>query len=505
MSDHVPSHRLHPSSLIFQFISSVRGYFIPFVLMIFFGASGAWGGWGIYIVISFFVLVTGAQIVRYLSLRYRFDQDELVVTHGILSRNERHIPFDRIQNIDLVQNPLHRAIGVAEIRLQTASGQKPEAVLQVLSMDAIKVMRERVFRGRDSAATTGEHATSTESTPIRPTPEVIARLGTGDLIRLGLISNRGQVLVAAGLGAVFEFGQFENLTLAPFFERLFENKDGLMANFDLFRVFLGAIAVFTLVAAVLIGLSIAWTIVRFHGFTLSRVGDGFRISCGLFTRRTATIPAGRIQYISIRQTAIARFLKQVNIQIETAGGSGGKGEDSQTFSSRWFLPVLPGKRLQDVLTKVLPGLDLPQGQWNSLPAKAIRRTTKRAIRNWLLISIVIGIALWPWGFIAVVILPPIGVYISRRAHAKMAYAITPETVLFRSGLLTHTTSAAKIEKIQAVSLRESPFDRRWAMATILVDTAGSGIISHRIRIPYLDRADANKLARELSSRTEAAA
>ena len=42
---------------------------------------------------------------------YAFADEELVVRSGLLFRNERHIRYSRIQNIETVQNPLHRAFG----------------------------------------------------------------------------------------------------------------------------------------------------------------------------------------------------------------------------------------------------------------------------------------------------------------------------------------------------------------------------------------------------------
>ena len=41
------------------------------------------------------------------------------------------------------------------------------------------------------------------------------------------------------------------------------------------------------------------------------------------------------------------------------------------------------------------------------------------------------------------------------------------------------------EKVQTVSVYESPFDRRWGMATLCVDTAAAGPADHKIKIGYL--------------------
>jgi putative membrane protein len=46
-------------------------------------------------------------------------------------------------------------------------------------------------------------------------------------------------------------------------------------------------------------------------------------------------------------------------------------------------------------------------------------------------------------------------------------------------------TVARFSKVQAVSMTQSPFDRRHRMASIRVDTAGAGDASHRVHIPYL--------------------
>ena len=74
---------------------------------------------------------------------------ELVITSGLIFRNERHVPYGRIQNIDAVQNLLHRLLRVVEVRVETGGGDEPEARMRVLPLAALEEMRERVVRRAD--------------------------------------------------------------------------------------------------------------------------------------------------------------------------------------------------------------------------------------------------------------------------------------------------------------------------------------------------------------------
>ena len=41
------------------------------------------------------------SLFEYLSFRYRYDANEMVIRTGFLFRNERHVPYARIQNLCL--------------------------------------------------------------------------------------------------------------------------------------------------------------------------------------------------------------------------------------------------------------------------------------------------------------------------------------------------------------------------------------------------------------------
>jgi len=59
---------------------------------------------------------------RYRTLRYRFDDDGISISHGMLFRKEVNLTYRRIQDIHVTMNILQRWMGLATIEIQTASG-----------------------------------------------------------------------------------------------------------------------------------------------------------------------------------------------------------------------------------------------------------------------------------------------------------------------------------------------------------------------------------------------
>ena len=140
---------LHPMSLLFELVSQIRSYLVPAAL----GLFGAAKGDLVFIIISAVIFVPAflTCIVRYFTYRYCIKDDHLVVRQGLVFKSVRTIPVDRIQNIDFVQNPLHRVFQVAEVKIETASGTKPEATMRVLSMEQMAKLRSSVFDKKASA------------------------------------------------------------------------------------------------------------------------------------------------------------------------------------------------------------------------------------------------------------------------------------------------------------------------------------------------------------------
>ncbi len=59
---------------------------------------------------------------RYHTMRYRFDEQGVSMSWGILFRREINLTYARIQDIHLTSNLVERWLGLARIQVQTASG-----------------------------------------------------------------------------------------------------------------------------------------------------------------------------------------------------------------------------------------------------------------------------------------------------------------------------------------------------------------------------------------------
>lgn len=82
---------------------------------------------------------------RYHTLRYRFDDEGVTVSWGILFYRESTVPYRRIQDIHVRRSFLERWLGVATVDVQTASSSA-SAEVQLEGLEDHEAVRDFLYR-----------------------------------------------------------------------------------------------------------------------------------------------------------------------------------------------------------------------------------------------------------------------------------------------------------------------------------------------------------------------
>ena len=94
---------------------------------------------------------------RYHTLRYRFDDEGIHMKVGILFRREVNLTYARIQDIHLRSGFIQRWLGLADVQVQTASGNAG-AELVIEGFREFEQIRDFLYT-RMRGARAGEHTT----------------------------------------------------------------------------------------------------------------------------------------------------------------------------------------------------------------------------------------------------------------------------------------------------------------------------------------------------------
>ena len=468
--------RLHWSSFFFG-LGPIARTAVPLLLLLLLARDVGWQKW---LLVPIVPAAIGA-LVRLLTQVYRLEASALVLKHGLISRSLREIPYARIQHVELTQGPLQRLLGVAVVTIQSGgNAEQPEAALRVLTLAAAEDLRSRI-----DAARGAEEAASEAG------PTAVVRLAPRDLVFAGLAEGRGFLVVGGALGLLWQAGDLLDIPL-PFgshFGRE-EWRQGMKLATSaipsagvLVVEVLGVVVLFRL-------LSIAWAAVKLYGFTLVRDGDILRSRYGLVTRYAAAIPRHRVQTLTVIETPFLRLARRAAVKVQTAARF--QAEQGRV-GAEWLAPVIRRERVDALVREVMPEIAVDALPWRPVHPDAWRRDW----RGGLIVTAVVTLALvWilEWWVVVLAALSATWAWFSARGMARRyAYAITEDAVAFRSGWINHRMTVARIARVQSVKLRESFLDRRWGMATVAVDTAGSSGAAHRVAVPYLPRDAADAL------------
>ncbi len=504
--------RLHPLSLVFELAAIVRSNILPSIAAIFGTSQGGWIGFGVGSIII--AICLAVAIIRYLTFRYTISNNELIVDQGLVHRLHRVVPLNRIQNIDLSQNFFHRLVGVGEVRVETASGKEPEAIMRVLALSEFALLKAELLASNDRY-----QEASGQTTAIDPMARSLTQAKVEDcqlilalplrlVLLAGFLSNRGEVIAGITLGFLWElrFGHRWFTTdsvrgieigeksdtaksIASDGSNIKEMIDSVLENYSVAGSLVLLLFCLLVLFAILRAFSAAWYLFRFYGYRLEAHGESLQVRCGLLTKVTATIPRGRVQLISVQRSWLQRKFGLASIRIETAGGGVGKSDNAAASVGRkWFVPVIP----MDSIGIVLAAIDhRAQYDERAIPWQALSKDTLarmlRPVFLWMILAILTGLYWRPsWGWIPGVLFGVAGTFYIRKKSKSKRYSRTEWGLIFRSGTWAQKCSMTFFDKIQNVSYSQSPFDRRWKMANLSIDTAASGPADHRIQISYLD-------------------
>lgn len=470
--DEPRARRLHPVSLPLDLLRRGAQLGVYAFAIVFLSARSdeAW-----YLLFLLPPLV--GAVLRYVSFRYELGGDALFVREGLFVREQRQVPYARIQSLDTTQNPLQRLLRVVEVRVQTAAGKEPEAHFRVISNGQLEELRAAVLGARGTL----------ERSPERDA--AFFRMRAGDIAVFGLLSQRWFVALLGLFAIARQFGDEERVEeLGESAARsLLESTGGL-----------GPLAWVALVLAVL-GvtqlLSVVWAFVKLHDLRIEERGEALHTSFGLLTRRSATVPRSRIQSLRVRRGLFQRALfGRASVSVASAGGGGGEAGEGRTHSA--LVPACAEPEVARLLERIQPEADFARARWRGVHPRARRRLAFRRSLRYAPLALLAWLAspwLVPAALAAILALAWLLAGPSVRA---LGWATSERAFFLRRGFTAREQVCVRYEKIQSVGLTRTCFDRRAGMATVSIDTAGSGAFA----VPLLPLRDAARLARHLARR-----
>ncbi|WP_314194719.1 PH domain-containing protein [Actinomyces oris] len=445
---------------------------------------------------------------------YAVDADGVYLRSGILSRKLRTARLPRIQSVDVVHPLLGRIFGLGQLTVEVAGGRNSRVVIGFLTTSELQTLRDRILdlaagqidlpgaasedgavhasgTGRDTggindlASTahpeglTPEEATGSEAASA-PAPRT-SQLRASHFQEHPLYSVDGSVL----LGSLLRSSSVYVLGLAVI---------GMLSAGILILVsdsMTGSEAL-TIISSYLTMVIAMATIVWSHfnsawNFQAAATPSGIRMSYGLTSETSRTLPPGRVHGVGLTGPILWRRKDWWKVDVTVAGRED-RSQDGQTREfGNLLLPVGVRDTALRALWLVVPDLGVPDP--DRLLAQALTGRDDDGVGD---PQAPAGSA--ERGFVR----------ISRRGRLfrpltwrRAAIALTDTCVIIRHGRWRRRVAVFPYERIQSLRVRQGPLARRRSLASLRLDMVAQEVPAS---ITNLDAADAKALAARISQR-----
>jgi len=415
------------------------------------------------IVLSAFMVVRA--VLEYFNYRYYIDNNELVIRKGVFRRQLISLPLEKIQGVQLEQHLIHKLFGAARMSFDTPGTESTEVKIDAIEMHQAAALKAFILEHRaEQVQLPAEYEYDEKK---------IVTLGLSDLLRLSFSANHVEAFFIL-LG--FLFSMFENIrsVLSDKINSWVNNAAGWLPQGSFTAMV--ALVVFVLLISVVI--SVARTFITYFNFFISTREKGFRIYGGLINVREKLLPYSKIQFITWRANLIRKWLGIYLLQYYSVGSDNVK--DNQQIR----VPVTRTDFLPSLTDVYHP--EIAEG-------KEGRRIHRAYVGRKTLISValpallVTGVA-WYWleyYALWILLLIPLGFFHHLFFARKFRYYLSEEAMQVRTGIWGIQNVLLRWDKIQKISVKQTLFQEKKGLATILLHTAGGTVL-----VPFIDKSDA---------------
>lgn len=468
--------KLHPATIPYRALSKIAAI-VSALIFIGPGLASQAAEYGLLLVpvgLAAILAVVGYEVAYYRRFTIELTDDFLQVYSGVFARQEREIPYHRIQNVDVTRNIVQRLLGIAQVKVETAGGGETEAVLRFVGDDQATDLQTTLRTRKREAATSEEGEAAAE-----PEVEVLYELDEPGLVRLSLLSFDARILgVLVGVVSI-----------------------GTPFAVSFVRGFSG-IALVGIILAGIIGLTLfMWlagavtTFLQYYGFRLTRIDDDLRYERGLLQRYDGSIPIEKVQSFVVEEHVLMRQFDFAALAVQTAGYAPGHGPSR---GSEAAVPLATREEVLALAERIDSDAPFATDMRETFTRPPERARTRYTIRYGLaaLGVAAVGAAVsylvqpWPWYILlAFVAIAPIA---ARLTYQNRGWHLGKDFVVTENGFWKRSTHAVPFDRVQTVIDKRGPFQRRWGLATIYADTASSSSLGGQdpaaVDIP-LDDAD----------------
>lgn len=397
-------------------------------------------------------LLIGLGVARWFTTSYRIDGEEVQLRVGVLQRKVLSVPRNRIRSVQTDARVLHRLLGLTVLRVGTGQEANGDNAFELDAVLAGEVPQLRaILLAQSGPALANVPDDGRELARWQPS-----------WLRYSPLSMSGLVMIAAAVGVTYQAGLGQALQRSDVVESgvLAAERFGVAAA-------VAALAAVVLLASVL--LSVGRSLLTYGNLVLRRRADTLHLQHGLLRVREHTYDMSRLRGGTVREPLLVRAFGGARLDAVMTGVNGG-GEASL------LLPPCPAATAHGVLAELIGDHDAVTAPVHPHGAAAMRRRWTRGLAlpvvagvALVVLAVVVGVPGWSW-WALLVLTVCCGLLAADRVRA-LGHRVDGSWLVARSGSVERRRDCIATAGIIGWTVRQSPFQRRAGVATVIAATA----------------------------------
>lgn len=410
-------------------------------------------------VVPLFVVFSLFAYWQYRNFTFHIEGDNLIIHQGVLVKDRKSVPIDRIQSIQVTKNVIQRLLGLVALKVDTAGSRGNELEIPALEKDRADALRDLLYEKKEALLVTNSYETDEEldldkaDTPKTKTRDeeerVLVKLGLFDLLKVGLTENH---LKTGLIAFAFVFGyasQYQEL-LQEYLEGYVDTYASQVADAGIALV----VILLVLYAVISIIISLVRTLLRFFDLKAVLKSEAVEISTGLLQRNEYRIPKNKIQYIEWETNPLRKLAGYESATIKPSN-SVGEVANKQAIE----IPALRIAESNYLATGVFPGAQKPE---KFIEADPWAYTRLYAIIGTIIFAPLSGILYWQYSYPGIATLLLVGIFAAYgyrygttvRVHFDDNYVYILSGWLFPKRAILPSFKAQSLQLSQNIILRK---------------------------------------------------
>ncbi|WP_444998482.1 PH domain-containing protein [Aliikangiella sp. IMCC44359] len=462
-------HRLSPISICFFLIRLVKGLLkaaTPGLIPLFAIMLNTDDKSRMLILIFGGILAISAlvSLLQYWFFLYRIKDGKILINEGVLKKNQRSIPFSKIQNINILQPIYFKLFKLVTLQLETAGSSQSEVNLPGIKQKDAEELKLKILENIHSNSAINENNVVSDS--------IIAQANLKKLIQYGITSNNIFWFLVVIAPVV---GMLENVI-----EKVIGKQNIIDAIEYLGGGFSGGIMLISLSLILLIALmflfSILGAVLKHFNYQLKQNENTLVRKGGLLTTHEESAKLTKIQAIIKQTNFLGHFYQTENMILKQAT------IQTQNKSSGNHLFVIPARTKEQA--KKLCSIVFNQFTQPTEVHKINKRYISKTLFTWMLLPtlFISYLAIQTQSLHPLLALSG-GIFLYPviwKKWGKFRYGINEKFGFYQRGFIGYRKIYFPTFKVQRIKISQSPLQRKRKLATLIIYLA-----SERITIPYM--------------------